>query len=107
MLALARTHTYGRVALEQLAAVKALARGVLEILDLQVLVEVDEVLALRVVHDRKRMRHHFPLGQRRHSAGVAVTTVRGRRRPGAHAVRETRLERVTAVDLAAGEQAVR
>jgi len=44
VLALARAHPEGRVALQQLDAVEALLRGVFQILQLQVLVEVTKFL---------------------------------------------------------------
>ena len=45
MLALRGPHADGAVALEQFARIEAFLRGVLQVLDLQILVEVDEVLA--------------------------------------------------------------
>ena len=51
VLALRRPHADGGVALEQLDAVEAFLHRVDEVLELQVLVEVDEVLALRMLDD--------------------------------------------------------
>ena len=60
MLALRRAHADGAVALQQFARIEALLRRVLEVLDLQILVEIDEVLAAGMIDDRERVR-----GQRR------------------------------------------
>jgi hypothetical protein len=51
VLALAGAHAVGGEALEQLDVVEALLHGVAEILELQVFVEIDEVLAGRVIDD--------------------------------------------------------
>src|ERR1700676_5313585 len=56
MLALRGTHAHRAIALEQLAGIESLLRRVFQVLDLQILVEVDEVLALRVIDDGKAMR---------------------------------------------------
>ena len=55
MFALRRTHAHGAEALQQLDTVKTFLRGVFEIFDLQIFVEVDEILALRMIDDSKRM----------------------------------------------------
>ena len=52
VLALARAHADSGVALQQLDVVEALLHGIEEVLELQVLIEVDEVLAARMRKDR-------------------------------------------------------
>ena len=55
MLPLAGPHSKSGVALEQLDAVKTFLDGVLEILELQILIEIDKILASWMGKDGKRV----------------------------------------------------
>ena len=55
MAALARPHADRGEALDQLDLAIAILDGVVQILDLQILVEIDEVAAFRIGHDRLHM----------------------------------------------------
>ncbi len=56
MLALARAHAHRGIALQQLAAVESFLEGIGEVAELEVFVEVDELLALRMREHRIGMR---------------------------------------------------
>jgi hypothetical protein len=106
MLALARAHADGREALQQLDVVVALLHGVFEVLQLQVFVEIDEILAIRMGDDGPGVRRGF--GFRRHVAASALAEAGMRRgvAAGAPAIGHARLHAVGAIHPATGEHAL-
>ena len=104
VLALGRPHADGGVALEQLDVVEALLRRVEEILELQILVEVDEVLPLRMINDRIGMARAPAVADRRLTGGRgAAREPVERRGSGLAPVLDLVRGRVDAVDPARGK----
>ena len=103
VFALRGTHADRSEALQQFARIEPLLHGVLQILDLQVLVEVDEILGSRVIDDRKRVRWASACARHLHEARCAEAGMRGGLRTGAPAVLTASIEVVNTVQAPGGK----
>ena len=104
MLALAGAHAVGGVALHQLDVVVALLRRVVKILELQVFVEVDKVLALRMGHDGPGVAGAAcRFGHLRHSLWARKAAMGCGQQAGTLAVQRLGRAVIHAVDAAAGK----
>jgi hypothetical protein len=106
VLALAGAHAVGGEALEQLDVVEALLHGVAEILELQVFVEIDEVLAGRVIDDGPGVAGALHFGRQGFADGLAEAGRRGGVAAGAGAVGHAPGQLMHAIDAATGEHAL-
>src|ERR1700730_18132769 len=101
MLPLARSHADGGEALEQLAAVETFLTGVLQVIHLEVLIEVDEFFAAGMRENRIRMcralgmRYRYPARDLPAEAYMA-----GRTCSGITTVRDALRERIDTIYLA-------